>query len=259
MGFFGLSQAKRVAPEWKIREDMVLFCLLQETNLASDECAALKIGGWHHVGQAGTPHGGGVTILVREGVGVEVGVLDKKVPERAPVTLRFSANVSLTITSAYFPKKQDVSSESLDTLLGESGPLVVGADVNSHHVLWDPLRPSDDKGQSIVDWCVQNDLSIAHAGSATRRQPSTAALSSPDIKLCNDCEISNWKSTLSKHSDHYWITFDAFVATSLDVIAPSKPARAPYAWSKQMCQEFRRLSDEYIFRGMRGRTRARLP
>ncbi|KAH8609798.1 hypothetical protein ERJ75_001164800 [Trypanosoma vivax] len=147
----GLSQAKRVALGRKLHEDMVLFCLLQETHLASAECAALKIGGCQRVGQARATHGGGVSILVREGVGVEVGVLEKKVAERATVTLRFSANVSRTVASAYFPRKADVSSESLDTLLGASGPLVVGADVNSHHVLWDPLRPSDDKGECIVD------------------------------------------------------------------------------------------------------------
>ncbi|KAH8616307.1 hypothetical protein ERJ75_000495000 [Trypanosoma vivax] len=117
----GPSQAKRVAVEWKLHEDMVLFCLLQETHLASAECAALKIGGHRHVGQQRTPHGGGVSILVREGVGVEVGVLEKKVPERATVTLRFSANVSLTIKTADFQKKDDVSSESLDTLLGARG------------------------------------------------------------------------------------------------------------------------------------------
>ncbi|KAH8616317.1 putative RNase H putative (RNA dependent DNA polymerase) [Trypanosoma vivax] len=247
----GPSQAKRVAVERKLHEDMVLFCLLQETHLASAECAALKIGGYQHVGQARTPHGGGVSILVREGVGVEVGVLEKKVPERATVTLRFSANVSLTITSAYFPRKADVSSQSLDTLVGASGPLAVGADVSSHHVLWDPFLPSDDKGECIVDWCVQNDLSIANTGSATRGQTGTTALSSPDITLCRDCEISNWKSTLSPDSDHYWITFDVFVGTSLDVIAPSKPARALYAWNKARWNDFRKLSDEFIFRRMK--------
>ncbi|CCD20127.1 reverse transcriptase (RNA-dependent DNA polymerase) [Trypanosoma vivax Y486] len=249
----GLSQAKRVALERKLHEDMVLFCLLQETHLASAECAALKIGGYQHVGQARTPHGSGASILVRDGVDVEVGVLEKKVPERATVTLRFSANVSLTITSAYFRRKADVSSESLDTLLGARGSLVVGAGARSHHVLWDPLRPSDDKGECIIDWWVQNDLSIANTGSAAGRQPGTAALSSPDITLCRDCEISNWKSTLSTDSDHYWITLDVFVGegTSLDVIAPSKPARALYVWSKVRWHEFRKLSDESIFREMR--------
>ncbi|KAG8340252.1 hypothetical protein TRVL_08918 [Trypanosoma vivax] len=231
---------------------MVLFCPMQETRLASVGCAALEIGGCQHVWQPRTPHGGGAPILVRDGVGVEVGVLEKKVPERAKVTLRFSVNVSFTVASAYFRRKADVSIESLDTLLGASGPLVVGADVNSHHVLWDPLRPSDDKGECIVDWCVQNDLSIANTGSATRRQPCTTALSSRDITLCRDCEMSNWKSTLSPINDHYWITFDVSVATSLDVIAPSKPARAPYAWKKARCQEFRKLSDGFIFRRVKG-------
>ncbi|KAG8344697.1 hypothetical protein TRVL_04478 [Trypanosoma vivax] len=146
---------------------MVLFCLLQETHLASAGRAALKIGGCQDVGQARTPHGGGVSILVSGGVAVDVGVLDRKVPERTTVTPRFSANVSLTIASAYFPRKADASSESPDTLLGASGPLVVGADVNSHHVLWDPFWPSDGKGECIVDWCVQNDLVIANTGSAT--------------------------------------------------------------------------------------------
>ncbi|KAH8603935.1 hypothetical protein ERJ75_001758800 [Trypanosoma vivax] len=111
----------------------------------------------------------------------------------------------------------------------------------------------------MVDWCVQNGLWIANAGPATRRQPGTAALSSPDIALCRGCEIPNWESTLSTDSDRYCITFDAFVGTSLGAIAPSKHARALYAWCKARWNEFRRLSDEFIFRGMRGRARARLP
>ncbi|CCD16834.1 hypothetical protein, unlikely [Trypanosoma congolense IL3000] len=65
----GLSRAKLIALERKLHEDIVLFCLLQETHLASAECAALKISGFQHVGQARTPHGGGVSLLVRDGVG----------------------------------------------------------------------------------------------------------------------------------------------------------------------------------------------
>ncbi|KAG8341201.1 hypothetical protein TRVL_07971 [Trypanosoma vivax] len=107
------------------------------------------------MGQARMLYDGGASILVRDGVGVEVGVLDRKVPERTTAALRFSANVSLTITSAYLPRKADVSSESLDTLLGASGPLVVAAEVSSDHVLCDPLRPSDDKRECTADWCVR--------------------------------------------------------------------------------------------------------
>ncbi|KAH8604485.1 hypothetical protein ERJ75_001713000 [Trypanosoma vivax] len=153
-GTLGISRAKRVAVERKLHENTVLFCPLQETHLASAERAALKIGGSQHMWQARAPHVGGAPILIRDGVGVEVGVLGKKVAQRATVTLRLSVSVNLTIASAYFPRNSDISSESLDTLLGASAPLVAGADANSHHVLWDPFRPSGGKGECIVDWCV---------------------------------------------------------------------------------------------------------
>ncbi|KAH8611231.1 hypothetical protein ERJ75_000935000 [Trypanosoma vivax] len=117
----------------------------------------------------------------------------------------------------------------------------------SHHVLWYPFRPSDDKRECIADWCAKNGLSIANAGSATRRQSGTAALSSPDIALCRGSGISNRKSALRPDSDHHWITFDAFAGTGLNAIAPSKPARAPYAWNKARWNEFRKLSDEFIY------------
>ncbi|KAH8609704.1 hypothetical protein ERJ75_001176700 [Trypanosoma vivax] len=130
-----LSRAKRLALERKLHEDMFLSCLLQEPRLSSAECAARKIGGCQHVAQSWTPHGGGASISVREGKGVVVGVLEKRVPERAKGTLRFSGKVSLTSTSAYFPRRTDVCGESLDTLLGVSGPLVVGAGEISHHAL----------------------------------------------------------------------------------------------------------------------------
>ncbi|KAH8606250.1 hypothetical protein ERJ75_001535100 [Trypanosoma vivax] len=84
---------------------MVLFRLLQGTRAASVGRHAIKIGGYQRVEQARTPHGGGASISVIDGVGVEVGVLEKKVPERATLTLRFSANASLTIKTANFQKK----------------------------------------------------------------------------------------------------------------------------------------------------------
>ncbi|CCD14023.1 unnamed protein product [Trypanosoma congolense IL3000] len=146
-----LSQVKRVALERKLHEDIVLFWLLEETHLASAECAALKISGYQHVGQAKTPHGGVVSILVREGRGVEVGILGKEVPERSTVTLGLSTNVNLMITSAYFPRKACASSTSLKQSATASGPPAVRADVNSNHTLWDPLRPSDAKGECMVE------------------------------------------------------------------------------------------------------------
>ncbi|KAG8340484.1 hypothetical protein TRVL_08685 [Trypanosoma vivax] len=112
----------------------------------------------------------------------------------------------------------------------------------SHHVLCDALRPSGDKGERTVDWCVQNDLSVANTGSATRQQSEMATLPSPYITFAESVK-SNWESVQMPHSDRYWIAFDAFVGTSLDVIVPSNPVRALYAWNKARWNEFRKLSD----------------
>ncbi|KAH8606216.1 hypothetical protein ERJ75_001534000 [Trypanosoma vivax] len=171
-GSGGLSQTKRLVLERKLLEDMVFFRLLQGTRAASVGRHAIKIGGYQRVEQARTPRGGGASISVLDGVGVEVGVLEKKVPERATLTLRFSANASLTIKTANFQKKDRRFQRVAGHLVGARGSLVEGADANSHHVARDPLRPSGGKGECIVDWCVQNGLPIANAGSASRRQPA---------------------------------------------------------------------------------------
>ncbi|KAH8616251.1 hypothetical protein ERJ75_000495800 [Trypanosoma vivax] len=247
----GPSQSKRVALERKLHEDMVLFCLLQKELLASAKCAAIKIGGHRHVAQAKTPHGGGVSILVRDGVGAEAGDLEKREPKRATVTLRISAGVSLTITSAYLLRERDVSSRSMEPLLGASAPLAVGEDEDSHHVLWDPLRPSDDKGERKVDWCVQKALSIASGGSAARRQPGTQTLPPEEITMCGDCEISSWKSRLSPAKDKNWNAFDVVEGSGLDMIAPSKARRTPCTCNRARWNEFGKLSGEFIFRRMK--------
>ncbi|KAH8617451.1 hypothetical protein ERJ75_000376300 [Trypanosoma vivax] len=104
-----LSAARRVAMEKALHEAMVLFCLLQEARLVLAECSALK--------RCRGERADWGTILAREETGGGVGVLEKKIPERATVTLRLSAKVSLTIASAYFPRKAEVSSDSLGSFL----------------------------------------------------------------------------------------------------------------------------------------------
>ncbi|KAG8339430.1 hypothetical protein TRVL_09743 [Trypanosoma vivax] len=82
--------------------------------------------------------GAGCRFWLEKGVGVEVGVLEQNVPERATVTPGKYANASRTITSTYSPKKAGVSSESLNTFVGngraigsmagrELAPRVVGS------------------------------------------------------------------------------------------------------------------------------------
>ncbi|CCD17535.1 unnamed protein product [Trypanosoma congolense IL3000] len=146
-----LSQVKLIALEGWLHEDHLLFSLLQETPPALEERSAFKISAYQDVELAINPHGGGVSIAVRDGVGVEVGILEKEVPERATVTLRLSADVNQMIISAYFPQKDRCFQHIVETVGGckrtsdykSRGPLtsyVVG-----------PLSPSDDEEECMVE------------------------------------------------------------------------------------------------------------
>ncbi|CCD12147.1 hypothetical protein, unlikely [Trypanosoma congolense IL3000] len=56
---------------------------------------------------------------------------------------------------ANFPQNAGASSLALNRLAEAAGPLAAGADVSSHHVMRNPLHPSDTAGECIVKWCIQ--------------------------------------------------------------------------------------------------------
>lgn len=126
----GLSQPKRLSLEKMLDDSRVTFCLLSETHFAEGECINYNINNFQHIGLARTPHGGGVSILVRDGIGLIPWPCKMMGgPESITATLVFSEGVQLTVTSAYFPSRKQVSVPRLDALSKVEGPLVIGADV----------------------------------------------------------------------------------------------------------------------------------
>ena len=62
---------------------------------------------------------------------------------------------------------------------------IICGDFNVHSELWDHILKSDKRGEEIVDWTLENDLSILNDGSATRFDRSGKGNdSTPDISLC---------------------------------------------------------------------------
>eukprot|EP00796_Vickermania_ingenoplastis_P012730 gene12730-8679_t len=228
-----LSPPKRLVLEKLLYEEQVTFCLLSETHFSKMECEAFSIRGYQHLGLARTPHGGGVSILVQDGIGVIRGA-DAPSGEIVSATLVFAGNLKLHVTSAYFPRKAHLTDESLRNILvvDENTPLIIGADVNTHHPLWDPSRAADRQGTRLADWATDNGVLFANSGAPTRRKPGSAERSSPDVTMYRGCSVEDWLSTLSGDSDHYWITFSVVLGSSIELIAPAVPRRLLYAWSK---------------------------
>jgi hypothetical protein len=88
------------------------------------------------------------------------------------------------------------------------GPHVLCSDFNAHHPEWDDYSPEDEKGQFLaeraeaLDYEIVNDPEIRtrHARANARQNPT-----SPDVTLARECECSNWSSTFTSLSDHYYI------------------------------------------------------
>ncbi|KEG08266.1 hypothetical protein DQ04_07581000, partial [Trypanosoma grayi] len=70
----GLTQAKRIALGKQLYEDDITFCLLSGAKMSHPpEAASFGLPGFQHYGIARTCRGGGVSILIRDGIQVETG------------------------------------------------------------------------------------------------------------------------------------------------------------------------------------------
>ncbi|RHW68331.1 hypothetical protein DPX39_110147700 [Trypanosoma brucei equiperdum] len=170
-------------------------------------------------------------MLVRDSVRVIQGSKKEGLPERVSVTLMFTADLMLTIKSVYFQQKEDFTTstlESLENVENSTRPLVTESETKADHDLRNPLCPNDTAGECIVEWCLQNDIKIANDGTPTRRMTHTETISSLDVTIYRDCEVTRCEASLSPDSDHYWITCEVFIGIGVGMIAITKPRRPLY-------------------------------
>ncbi|ORC91511.1 Tbingi protein [Trypanosoma theileri] len=97
----GLIQAKRLALHKTLVEENVTFCLLSEKEVCCAEASSFTIAGYQHHGVPHPSKGGGVSILVREDLPVEVGLTVVASIGHPHATVHMSEGLALTVTSAY--------------------------------------------------------------------------------------------------------------------------------------------------------------
>ncbi|ORC86180.1 Tbingi protein [Trypanosoma theileri] len=103
----GLTQAKRLALHKTLVEENVTFCLLSETKLSCAEVSSFTIAGYQHHGVSHPSKGGGVSIVLREDLPVEVGLTVVASIEHAHATIHMSEGMALTVSSAYSSLRGD--------------------------------------------------------------------------------------------------------------------------------------------------------
>ncbi|RNC51204.1 Tbingi protein [Trypanosoma cruzi] len=82
---------------------------------------------------------------------------------------------------------KSMAAGELDGLLCADGPQLMGADVDAHTEAWDRSIPSDSRGDTIVQRCIEHVLQVVNGGECTRyaeRQGSSASRHRPVQGLC---------------------------------------------------------------------------
>ena len=157
----------------RLKESDCDVCVIQESKLRQG-IPTPKIEGYTSV-RTDRPRmdgGGGLLTYIRDSLvfeRTEESCLDGT--ETSSIRVRIGKRKWATITNVYCPPTRShshsVSALRMDRLPTSSESIVCG-DFNAHNKLWDPLQPCDVRGNDIVDWILENDLTILNDGSHTR-------------------------------------------------------------------------------------------
>ena len=163
---------------------------LQETNLRQGQ-ETPKFGGWevaaradrrqHRGTHAGESHGyGGVLTLVRRGCGFGFEPIAYDVRDRnsdAVMTDIQSTTRTVRLLNAYIatvkPSNEDTRRDEFNPdSLPQGRNVIIAADMNAHHELWDSNRARDPRGGRIAEWMDQHDMCVLNSGAPTRHDAS---------------------------------------------------------------------------------------
>ena len=89
----------------------------------------------------------------------------------------------LSITNVYISPIGNVGFSTemrLDTISTHG---IIAGDFNGHSELWDDNIRGDERGEEILSWGTESNLTILNDGSPTRENPATGAPSLPDVTL----------------------------------------------------------------------------
>ena len=146
----------------------------------------------------GATRGGGVAILIREGLRYEV--LQTRPCASDDITTEWAgvrvfpfdkAKEALDIHCVYVPpirhaecdeRQQRFSSDHLPSI----GSTLILGDFNAHHPAWDPESEESDQGSAVYEWSTASGMRILNDGSPTHMPRRVdARQTAPDVSLCH--------------------------------------------------------------------------
>ena len=171
----------------RLQSDDIDICIIQETKMNTSDKPSYQ--GYTCI-RADRKHlkGGGLAILIRSTLVFEkLDAVSIDATETQSIKVRMGKNKWIYITNVYCPpdnsKGHDQIKLRLDSIPSFKSSLICG-DVNGHTQLWDIHQPSDDRGEALLDWIMDKELTILNDGAHTRINKGTGNESTPDVSLC---------------------------------------------------------------------------
>ena len=175
----------------RLLEDDIDVCLIQQAKLGGD---TPSITGYKTIraDRLTTVSGGGLIAFVRWSLPMEeLGDVAIDATETSTFRIRLDNGKWIHLTNLYVPpehsKGHDVIRLSTEIIPALKSSLICG-DFNGHTALWDDIQPTNDRGELMVDWIIDNNLHIVNNGEPTRLNRETGNWSTLDVTLCG----SDW-------------------------------------------------------------------
>ena len=181
----------------RLQEEDIDVCLVQESHL-KEKNQTPYIDGYMTIRADRTvaQHGGLLSFVKKSLVVEDLGSVAINATETSSFRIRMGKNKWIHLTNVYVPptnsKGQEVIELKTDIIPTLKSSLICG-DFNGHSPLWDAIQPMDQRGSTLVDWSIENHLSILNNGDPTRVNRQTGNGSTPDVTLCG----SDWSGKIS--------------------------------------------------------------
>jgi len=214
----------------RLIEDDIDVCVLQESHL-KEGAREPFIEGYKTIraDRVATVKGG-LLAYVKKSLNVEVlGRVAVEATEVSTFRIQLSKNKWMHISNVYVPPEHSKGQESItlrpDMIPCPSSALICG-DFNAHSILWDGRAKPDQRGEALIDWVFENNLTILNNGDATRVDRGNGNLSTPDVTLCGTDWMGRTEWNVAEpigRSDHLPIVITVNMSVKHQSIYGTKP------------------------------------
>ena len=172
----------------RLKEDDIDVCLIQESHL-QEKSPMPFIEGYKVIraDRVATIRGGLVAYVRKTLVVEELGKVAIDATEVSSFRIQLKKKKWIHISNVYVPpagsKGQDIIQLRTHVIPSLKSALICG-DFNAHTLMWDNRAAPDKRGEELLDWAFDHELTILNNGDGTRVDRSSGRLSAPDVTLC---------------------------------------------------------------------------